>query len=94
MGRIYLCILFLLYSNVSNAQRFIFSSKNNYAAPIGPPAYITGGLVLHVDAGNNPTYPGSGNISIVEFFKNKGLPATEAANHFSLTKSRFGYSKL
>ena len=53
MGRIYLCILFLLYSNVSNAQRFIFSSKNNYAAPIGPPAYITEGLVLHVDAGNS-----------------------------------------
>jgi hypothetical protein len=36
-------------------------------------------------------YSFSGNISIVKFFKNKGLSATEVANHFSLTKSRFGY---
>lgn len=53
----------LLFSAVftANAQRVMFGSKNNYVAPIGPPAYITEGLVLHVDAGNGSSYPGSGN---------------------------------
>lgn len=32
----------------------------------------------------------SGNIAITRFYKGKGLTASEAATHFSLTKSRFG----
>jgi hypothetical protein len=32
----------------------------------------------------------SGNIALLKIFKNKGLTATEAENHFTLTKSRFG----
>ena len=35
-------------------------------------------------------YSFSGNISLVKIFKGKGLTSTEAATHFSLTKSRFG----
>jgi hypothetical protein len=40
--------------------------------------------------GSNGFYSFSGNIALVKIFKNKGLTATEAANHFILTKSRFG----
>lgn len=61
-GRKYLLILLLLmYSNLMNAQRVMFGSSNNYVATELPPAYITQGLVLHLDAGNISSYPGSGN---------------------------------
>ena len=61
-GRIHLCILFLMYSNVSNAQHVMIGSKNNYVATIGPPTYMMEDLVLHVVAGNASTiYPSAGN---------------------------------
>ncbi len=40
--------------------------------------------------GSNGYYSFSGKIALVKIFKNKGLTATEALNHFTLTKSRFG----
>ena len=62
MGRIYLCILFLMYSNVSNAHCVMIGRKNNYVATIGPPTYMMEDLVLHVVAGNASTiYPSAGN---------------------------------
>ena len=45
-----LTILLISAVFTAKAQRVMFGSKNNYVAPIGPPAYITEGLVLHVDA--------------------------------------------
>ena len=53
-------ILFLFAAFVSNAQRTMFASKNNYVAPIGPPALVTAGLVLNLDAGNLSSYSGTG----------------------------------
>jgi hypothetical protein len=40
--------------------------------------------------GSNGYYSFSGNIALVKIFKNKGLTAIEAEDHFTLTKSRFG----
>jgi len=40
--------------------------------------------------GSNGYYSFSGNIALVKIFKGKGLTSTETANHFSLTKARFG----
>ena len=54
-------ILFLFTAFISNAQRSMFASKNNYVAPVGPPALVTAGLVLNLDAGNSSSYIGSGN---------------------------------
>ena len=39
----------------------MFASKNNYVAPVGPPALVTAGLVLNLDAGNTSSYSGTGN---------------------------------
>jgi hypothetical protein len=38
----------------------MFGSNNNYVAPVGPPALVSAGLVLNLDAGNTSSYPGSG----------------------------------
>ena len=54
-------ILFLFTAFISNAQRSMFASKNNYVAPVGPPALVTAGLVLNLDAGNLLSYSGTGN---------------------------------
>jgi hypothetical protein len=54
-----LTLLFLLSAFDSNAQRTLFGGNNNYVAPVGPPALVTGGLVLHLDAGNSASYVGS-----------------------------------
>ena len=45
----------------AHAQRVMFGSRNNYVAPEGPPALVTEGLVLHLDAGNGSSYSGSGS---------------------------------
>lgn len=60
-GKYLVFVLLLLYSNVMHAQRVMFGSRNNYVALEGPPALITEGLVLHLDAGNGSSYPGSGS---------------------------------
>lgn len=52
-------LLFLLSAFNSNAQRTLFGVNNNYVAPVGPPALVTGGLILHLDAGNSASYVGS-----------------------------------
>jgi len=54
-----LTLIFLLSAFISNAQRTMFGGQNKYVAPVGPPALVTGGLVLHVDAGNSASYVGS-----------------------------------
>ena len=56
-----LTILLLLLAFTSHAQRTMFGSNNNYVAPVAPPALVTTGLVLSLDAGNTSSYAGSGN---------------------------------
>ena len=55
-------ILFFFLVCISNAQRTMFGGQNNYVAPVvvGPPALVTEGLVLNLDAGNLSSYPGTG----------------------------------
>ena len=53
-------LLFLLLAFSSHAQRTMFGGQNNYVAPVGPPALVTAGLVLNLDAGNAASYAGSG----------------------------------
>jgi bifunctional N-acetylglucosamine-1-phosphate-uridyltransferase/glucosamine-1-phosphate-acetyltransferase GlmU-like protein len=44
-------ILFFFTAFISNAQRTMFGSNNNYVAPVvvGPPTLVTAGLVLNLD---------------------------------------------
>jgi hypothetical protein len=53
-------LLLLLSAFVSHAQRTMFTGQNNYVAPVGPPALVTAGLVLNLDAGNSASYAGTG----------------------------------
>lgn len=55
-----LTLLFIFSGFISNAQRTMFGGQNNYVAPVGPPALVTAGLVLNLNAGNTSSYPGSG----------------------------------
>ena len=54
-------LLFLFTAFISNAQRTMFGSNNNYVVPVGPPVLVSAGLVLNLDAGNSSSYIGSGN---------------------------------
>jgi len=61
-------LLFLFTAFISNAQRTMFASKNNYVVPVVPfqaPPITTGeittGLLLYLNAGNTSSYSGSGN---------------------------------
>lgn len=54
-------ILFLLTAFISNAQRSMFVGQNNYVVPESPATLITTDLLLHLDANNTASYPGSGN---------------------------------
>jgi len=61
-------LLFLFTALISNAQRTMFASKNNYVAPVIPfqaPPITTGeintGLLLYLNAGNTSSYSGNGN---------------------------------
>ena len=54
-----LTLLFLFVAFVTNAQRTMFGSNNNYVAPVGPPSLVSA-LVLDLDAGNTSSYSGSG----------------------------------
>ena len=56
-------ITILFTAFISNAQRTMFGGQNNYVAPVvvAPPALVTEGLVLNLDAGNTASYIGSGN---------------------------------
>jgi hypothetical protein len=53
-------LLFLFSAFTSNAQRTMFTGQNNYVAPAGPPALLSAGLVLNLDAGNSSSYMGTG----------------------------------
>ena len=53
-------ILFIFSALISNAQRTMFGSNNNYVGPVAPLTLNTQGLILHVDAGNTASYVGSG----------------------------------
>jgi hypothetical protein len=55
-----LTLLLLLLAFTSNAQRTLFGVNNYYVAPVAPPALVTTGLVLHLDAGNSARYGGTG----------------------------------
>jgi hypothetical protein len=58
-----LTLVIVVTTFVSNAQRTMFGSQNNYVAPIIPflaPAIVTNGLVLYLDAANSTSYPGTG----------------------------------
>jgi hypothetical protein len=61
-------LLFLFTAFISNAQRTMFASKNNYVVPVVPfqaPPITTGeittGLLLYLNAGNTSSYSGNGN---------------------------------
>jgi hypothetical protein len=58
-------LLFLFAAFISNAQRTMFGSNNNYVAPAfqAPPittGEVTTGLLLYLNAGNTSSYSGSG----------------------------------
>ena len=55
-------ILFFFSAFISNAQRTMFGGQNNYVVPVvvAPPALVTAGLVLNLDAGNASSYNGTG----------------------------------
>ena len=53
-------LLLLLSAFVSHAQRTMFTSQNNYVAPVAPASLVTTGLVLNLDAGNSASYAGTG----------------------------------
>ena len=55
-------LLLLLSAFISNAQRTMFGSNNNYVAPEIPAILITTDLLLYLDADNPASYPGTGNI--------------------------------
>ena len=52
-----LTISFLLLAFIANAQKTMFASQNNYAAPVTPPTLVTNGLILNL---NTNSYSGSG----------------------------------
>lgn len=45
-----LTISFLLFAFIANAQKTMFASQNNYAAPATPPSLVTNGLILNLNA--------------------------------------------
>ena len=50
---------------ISNAQRTMFGSNNNYVVPVAPfqaPNIVTNGLKLYLDAANPSSYAGSGSV--------------------------------
>jgi hypothetical protein len=55
-----LAIFLFMHSFSSFAQRTMFSGQNNYVAPVDPPALVTAGLVLNLDASNTASYSGTG----------------------------------
>ena len=57
-------LVFVLSTFVSNSQRTMFISNNNYVAPVitVPSSIITNGLVFNLDAANTLSYSGSGNV--------------------------------
>jgi hypothetical protein len=52
-------LLFVFSAFISNAQRTMFGSNNNYVAPVGPPS-LASAIVLDLDAGNFASYAGTG----------------------------------
>lgn len=59
MKNVFALLLFFT-SVISNAQRTMFGSQNNYVAPMAAPSLVTSGLVLNLDAGNSSSYSGTG----------------------------------
>lgn len=62
-----LTFLFLFSAFVSNAQRTLFTSNNNYVVPVAPPVStgsnpVTNGLILNLDATRSASYSGTGPI--------------------------------
>jgi len=61
--KIRLSLFFLLLVYISNAQRTMFGSNNQYVRPVvafSAPAIVTNGLLLNLDAANPASYVGSG----------------------------------
>lgn len=73
----YITIFLLLLAFVSNGQRTMFGSQNNYLAPVIPvqaPAIETNGLVLYLDAANPASYTGTGTTwTDLSSFGNSGI---------------------
>jgi hypothetical protein len=58
----FLSLIFLLCFSLNlKAQQNSFRGNNNYVAPKAASNYVTNGLVLHLDASNTTSYPGTGN---------------------------------
>ena len=56
-------IFILFFAFLLNAQHSFFSGQNNYVAPIATSQaseFVTGGLVLNLDAANSSSYSGTG----------------------------------
>jgi hypothetical protein len=63
-----LTLLLIFSALISNAQRTMFGSNNNYVVPVVPfqaqpmtTGEITTGLLLYLNAGNTSSYSGNGN---------------------------------
>ena len=70
-----LTISFLLFAFIANAQKTMFASQNNYAAPATPPSLVTNGLILNLNANS---YSGSGTTWTDSSTQNN--PATLVGN--------------
>ena len=73
-----LTLLFLFTAFITDAQRTMFGGQNKYVAPVAPPALVTTGLVLSLDAGNAASYAGSGT---------RWTDLSEKGNHGTLYNS-------
>ncbi|MCX8485740.1 MAG: hypothetical protein ORN53_00905, partial [Crocinitomicaceae bacterium] len=73
-------IFFILVAFISNAQRTMFGAQNNYVTPATSTqgTFVTGGVVIELDAANASSYSGSGT---------SWLDASGANNHCTLYNS-------
>jgi hypothetical protein len=89
-------ILFFFTAFVSNAQRTMFGSNNNYVAPAAAvfqgPAIVTSDLLLNLDAENPASYPGNGNIWYdLSTNSNNGTIGTNTSANTSSTPKKFTF---
>ena len=87
-------ILFLFTAFISNAQRSMFVGQNNYVVPEIPATLITTDLLLHLDANNTASYPGSGNGNTFYDLSanlNHGTLSTNAIANTASTPKKFTF---
>ena len=88
-----LTILFLQAVLITNAQRTMFGSNNNYVEPVVSAKIITTDLLLYLDAGNTTSYPGSGTTWYdLSTNVNHGTLATASMANTASTPKKFTFN--